>query len=261
MSVLTDLFGSKPTVPNMPQISLGQMQQAATQSNISALPGAENLVSKSNQFSQDQIAKMLENAIPGYSGMMAEQGSDLSSMIRGQIPTDVSNAIQNSAAGKSLGEGIAGSGAARDLVARDLGLTSLNLMETGMATADKWVGEMASIEQPSMMKVESMFVSPEQQYQATNEQNVQQFQRNWMQSQVSAMPDPVASGIMNMAQSAIGSMRGGSGDGGTQPQSYAGIGGMGGDGGFGASTDLSGLNFTPVGAGMGDMGIFGGFGM
>ena len=170
--------------------------------------------------------------------------------------------IQNSAAGKSLGEGIAGSGASRDLVARDLGLTSLNLMETGMQTAQKWVGEMASIEEPSMMKVESMFVSPEQQYQATNEQNTQQFQRNWMQSQVNAMPDPVSSGIMSMAQSMIGSMRGGSGGGGAQPQSYAGIGGMGGGGGFGASTDLGGMDFTSVaGSGMGDMGSFGSFGM
>jgi hypothetical protein len=62
-----------------------------------------------------------------------------------------------------------------------------------------------------MMNLTSMFITPEQQYQAQNEQNVQQFQRNWMKPQVEAMPDPVLSGINQEIMDIIKAFAGGMG--------------------------------------------------
>jgi hypothetical protein len=208
-SFLNGIFGSTPSVPNLPTISLPGMQTQSIAANQAALPGAESLTSAANQFSEGQIASMLNFAVPGYSNMAGTASKNIQSMELGQIPGDVQSAIQESAAATSLGGGYGGSGMARDLVARDLGLTSLNLMDKGMQTAQSWIGQMASIEEPQMTNVAQSFITPMQEYQTTNEQNMQQFQRQWMANQVKAMPDPVMSGINNEVMSLMTSYLGG----------------------------------------------------
>ena len=146
-----DLFGSKPVVPTLPKLNLGTEQGTAIQNNTQNLPGAENLVGKANQFSIDQINQMLEQAVPGYSGMVKTLTGTINSELHGQIPTDVSQQVQNSAAARAMGGGYGGSGAHGDLVARDLGLTSLNLTQQGLSSMESWTKTAASLYEPSMM--------------------------------------------------------------------------------------------------------------
>lgn len=90
-----------------------------------------------NQANMTQLQQMLNTALPGYQGMVAQMGANTSSMLQGQIPVDVQQAIARQAAAGSLASGIGGvSGAGAALTtnaatARSLGLTSLNLQETG----------------------------------------------------------------------------------------------------------------------------------
>lgn len=210
------LFGRKPNLPSIQKLDLGQEQKTAIGSNQANLPAAENLVGQANQFSQSQIDSMISHIIPNFKDISATAGTNIESELKGQIPQDVQDAIQNSAAARSLGAGTEGSGMARDLVARDLGLTSLNLTNRGLASAESWMKETASIYEPSMMKVGSMFITPEQQYAADNEQNLQQFQNQWMRNQIDAMPDPVIRGVQDTVMQLISAVRGGSS---TPPQS------------------------------------------
>src|ERR1700744_3226326 len=143
-NLLGNLLGgtSKPSVPAWQNISLPQQQAAAIAANTAALPGTEALVSSSNQFSHDQISKMLEQAIPGYNSIVGSASSNIESMLKGEIPTDVSQAVQSSDAAQAIGGGYAGTGAAKNLVARDLGLTSLNLTQQGINSAQSWISSM-----------------------------------------------------------------------------------------------------------------------
>lgn len=229
---LSDLYGSKPTVPTLPKLNLPSEQATATQANISNLPATEQLVGAANTFTRQQIQQMLASVIPNYNEITGSATTDIASMLKGEIPTDVSNALQTSAAARALTGGFAGSGMHGDLVARDLGLTSLNLMDKGITSAESWMSMMDQMYSPGMLNVSSMFITPMQEYQTANEQNVQQFQRQWMQSQISAMPDPELTGLLADI-SAASPMALPIGSGGEQGWAMGLLGGGGGAGGGG----------------------------
>lgn len=160
---ISSLFGSKAHVPYLQQLDLGTEQGKAISSNQANLPAAENLVSQANIFSTNQINQMLQSVIPGYSGIVSGASGNIQSMLKGEVPTDVAQQIQNSAAARAIGGGYGGSGAHANLVARDLGLTSLDLTQKGISSAQSWISSMASHYEPSMMNVKDMFITPAQQ--------------------------------------------------------------------------------------------------
>ncbi len=203
-------FGSKPNVPRWNDINLGVEQGKAIDSNTAALTGSEALVSSANAFSQDQIRKMLEGAIPGFSNIVGNVSSDIESLLKGEIPQDVASAVQSNAAGRALEGGYGGSGASRSLVARDLGLTSLDLTQKGIGSAQNWMQTMNSLYAPGEINVSSMFVTPEQMFNAdlTNQQN--KWGVKWLHNQVAAMPDPqtaaIAKDVGGMTDSLVSSL-------------------------------------------------------
>lgn len=233
-SFFDQFFGSKPKVPTLPTLNLGTEQQKSIAANQAALPGAEALVGKSNQFSIDQINKMLEQAIPGYSNIAKTISSNIASEVSGQIPSDVQQQLQDSTAAQALAGGYGGSGAHGNLVARDLGLTSLNLTQQGLSSMESWTKTAASIYEPSMISVGSMFITPQQQASFDVSQNEAQFQRQWMQNQISAMPAPWSADLHQTVAEVLSAYGGG----GTQGNPYMSAGGAGG-GGFGG-IDFSG---------------------
>jgi hypothetical protein len=192
---LSGVFGSKPTVPNLPHLNLSTEQGKAIASNQANLPAAEQLTSAANAFSQQQIQAMLAQAIPGYQNLVQGVTGDISSMVSGQLPADVRAQIQQSTAASAVAGGYGGSGMAGNLTARDLGLTSLNLTQQGISSAQSWMQQMNNMFGPSMLNVSSMFVSPQQQAAFDVEERNAQFQRQWMESQISAMPDPMLRGL------------------------------------------------------------------
>jgi len=241
-NVAGDILGGveKPKVPDWKDINLATEQGKAIAANQAALPGAEALVSASNSFSQDQITKMLEQAIPGYSSIVGSASDNIESMLKGEIPTDVSQAVQTNAATRSLEGGYGGSGMSRNLVARDLGLTSLDLTGKGLASAQSWMQSMNSIFRPGMLDVSSMFVSPQQMFQDTMQNQEQAWNVQWLKNQIKAMGDPT--------WTAIGQFVGGIGD----AMASIAIGKMGGDSSIPAGGGSSG------GVGGGGMNMGGG---
>jgi hypothetical protein len=107
-----------------------------------------------------------------------------------------------------------------------------------------------------MMNLQSMFLSPTQQYAMQNEQANQQFQRKWMQAQIDASPDPVLAGINAEVMSLAAAYLGGSAKQSDYTQNYSGVsggGGLGGyEGGWGSSSSgLPGGTTQPSGGNMG----------
>lgn len=177
------VFGTKPRVAEYVPTDLGVEAGRAVRSNIQNLPDIRNL---------------LEQLLPGYSEMVKTGSANTLSLLRGEIPKDVQDSIQRTSAFKSLQGGYAGSGMSRALTARDIGRTSLDLIDQGGNSAQRW----AAITQGSASPYVVTAPAQAAQIERNNlyDQAVKQFGFN-----VAAAPDPGAAGIFNL-QTALGAM-------------------------------------------------------
>lgn len=188
-------FPSKPNVPAWQNLSLSNAQTQAIAANQAALPASQGLVSGVNQFTRDQIQQMLEQAIPGFQKIAGSASSTISDLLAGKIPGDVQQAVQSASAARAVGGGYGGTGMHSNLVARDLGLTSLDLTGKGLSSAQSWLQTMNSIYSPGMMNVSSMFISPMQQFETEMQNQEAAWGVNWLQNQINALPDPATAAI------------------------------------------------------------------
>lgn len=185
-------FGSKVKVPELPKVDLSQEQKSAIAENQGALPDANRLASSVNAFNSAELQKLMAQAFPFFNQMLGKASSSTADLLAGNVPSDVSSAVGRSAAARALAGGYGGTGAANALTARDLGRTTLDLQQQGLSN----FGALTQISQAVMPKpfdVTSMFMTPLQRATWTNEQNLQQFQRNTAQAQQDAAASPFGS--------------------------------------------------------------------
>ena len=90
-----------------------------------------------NQANMAQLQDLLNQALPGYQGMVGQMSGNVRSLLAGAVPQDVQDQIQRSTAYQNLISGIGGPGGAGGALtrnaatARSLGLTSLSLQQMG----------------------------------------------------------------------------------------------------------------------------------
>lgn len=196
-SILDKLFGKKPEVPELPQIRPGDVQKDAISENLAALPQAEALAGQASAANIRNLLQSLEMSMPGAFGQARQ---NVGAQLRGEIPTDVSQQVQRISAETGLNLGIAGGQLGRNLTARDLGLTSLNLQQQGLSN-------FASLSQPflgSSMDATSMFFSPSQRLNFAVGERAAQFQTEFLRNQISAAPDPGLRGVFDTTMEIVG---------------------------------------------------------
>lgn len=119
-------------IANTPGVDFGSAAGEVVSAGKQNLPGALDFTKGVNLGAQKDIQSVLDQAIPGYSPMQATRAGQVSSFLRGELPADVAKAVTANAAGRALEGGYGGTPAGRNLEARDLGLTSLDLIGKGM---------------------------------------------------------------------------------------------------------------------------------
>lgn len=119
-------------IANMPGVDLNTVYSDTTQAGIGAVGGANELATKLNRSSSTDLQNILGTAIPGYAGLQATRAGQVGTMLKGELPSDVTDAVSRRAAAHSVAGGYGGSGMARNLEGRDLGLTSLDIIGKGM---------------------------------------------------------------------------------------------------------------------------------
>lgn len=222
------LSGKKPRIPEYSTINFDEEQTGATRGNIRSLPLLETLASRVNEFSADELTKQLERVFPGYGAMLAKGTETIRSQMRGEIPEDVRRQIGQTSAEKARGGGYYGSEFGGNLEARDLGLTSLDIINRGLSTAERWM--QSAVARAPQFDFTKMFISPQERINVHLYENQQKFQRDLMKARVDAMPEPWETALKNFfdnveesGQAALGAYAGG--------QMGGGMGGGGGGGG------------------------------
>lgn len=112
---------------NLPGIDIGSVM---AESSLNA-PRAREMEAQRNAISRDQLLESLGIQIPGYQQGQAQRTLNAMSLLRGELPPDVAAQIQRKAAGQAVQGGYAGSAAGRNLVARDIGRSSLDMSNLG----------------------------------------------------------------------------------------------------------------------------------
>lgn len=233
-----ELLGKRPDVPAVPELSLPEEQRKAVEANLAIAPEAAKL----SAFSQEQINKMMEMAIPGFAGMRTKIAGNIDALLRGDIPMDVSQQVKRQGAGRALTGGFAGTDMASNLVARDLGLTSLGLTREGLSSAESWIQQMEQLFSPSQALFTGMMITPAQQFAAASQERDLQFQRDWLQEQINSLPAPWAAAFKEAVQSALSIYSGAN----VTPSAYStkgGFGNIGSSGGGGGDGGYNGINW------------------
>ena len=237
MGFFSELYGRKPELPQMPTVSAQESQRKALQGNLDNMGLMTSLGSNVNQFTRDEIGRMREAATPGFSRIQDLGTRTVESMMRGELPTDVSNLLQRNSAARSLAGGYGGSGMQRSLNLRDLGLTSLDMTQKGLSSAMNWLQVMEAPYKDKEFNIASMMFTPTQQAAFDVEERDKRYQWSWMNEQLQSMSDPTTRGLWNFGSSlggAIGSPGPGLGSIGQNAAGMFGsVAGLGGGGGFG----------------------------
>ena len=192
-SLFGGLFGGKkPKVPELKPIDFANEQQQAIQQNIASLQPATELAQRTTAAEQSQLETQLRRAIPGYDQLIAQAGKNIGASLRGEVSQDVASQLQRSAAGRALGGGFGGgTGMGRNLSARDLGLTSMQIQNQGLAQAQNFIQQQRTMGMAQPFSVSSMFVTPAQRIGAIQQQQQLQYGRDLTAAQVAAAPSPM----------------------------------------------------------------------
>lgn len=182
---LSDFLADTPEVPHFKPVDTTTEQRRATTGNIANFGDISQLAGMANMFNQEQLNRMIEMGAPGYQEMLGTTRGRVNSLLSGELPADVMSNVERSAAHRALSGGYGGSGMARNLVARDLGLTSLDMITKGIDAGNRWMAS-ARAGTTGQFDPTSMFVTPQQRIATTMQNRTNQWNRNWLDSQVDA---------------------------------------------------------------------------
>lgn len=263
MASISDLIhGKKPEVAKFVETDPIEQLQKLLRGEISSW---DDITQLSNLY-QDYMMGAYEAAIPGFADILSQGGADTLSLlqsaaplIEGEIPEDVKSQVLRSSAFQSLMGGTAGSPMASALQARDLGLTSLDLMNKGANlltaggnSAQRW----ASLAQGTILPPTASMYSPAWFAEFQANQEAQRLANKQFQFNVEAAPDPAWRDRAELLASYGGmALGGGIGGGGKGTGTTMGETSWGsnlaqgtGVGTYGSPTVGAGYNFSPFNA-------------
>lgn len=201
-NILGGLFGGlfggkKPKVPALERIDAGEVQGQTVQQNQETLAAAAALGREVNRANVAAAQQVLDMSLPGQRQQATQ---NVLAQLRGEIPADVAQQVGRSSAAQGFNLGIQGSQLGRNLTARDLGLTSLQIQQQGLQN----MAGLAQLTTPTPFNVQSMFFSPQQRLQFAQQERNTRFNRDLMAAGVAAAPSPqqaaMGNAIANFAQ-------------------------------------------------------------
>ncbi len=163
--------GKSPPQVKTTQLSLpnfgGSLDQYLSQQG--KLGPLQDMLNQENKLSNTGWQDQLSSLDPNLMRSVSQLGQNTLSDLQGQLPQDVQTQIQNDTAFQALQGGFAGTGMARNLTARDLGLTSLNLQNTGAQNLSTDLSDLTALN-PANASLSSLLFSPQQLLQRSDNQ-------------------------------------------------------------------------------------------
>lgn len=228
---LSALWENKPEVPDFHWTDLVQQQLQTAEGNLQSLELGEQIGSDVNDFMRGERAKTLAG-VPGLDDLETQTVDNLKRWLSGELGDDLTSTVQRGANARAFSGGYQGSGMGRNLEARDLGLTGLQLQQSAVPLAGQYMSGATGRRAIPEWNPASMFINPMAAAEFNARQSNQMFNRDWLAERIKNQPEPWQQSIMDstaaasaagdqllmsyagMAMGSPGGMMGGSGGGG-----------------------------------------------
>ena len=126
------LLKKKPKIPTYKPVNQQAAQESAIAANLASFGKASELADMTAQADQERLDSILASIYPQYRETALSAGSAIQDMIAGRLPNQDQQMTMRRAAERSMLGGYANTGAGRNLTARDLGLSSLQMTQAGL---------------------------------------------------------------------------------------------------------------------------------
>jgi hypothetical protein len=216
--ILSDIFGTKPNIAPYEPTIFSEEQLRALKENINAFPE----ITKLGDLYQTYMTDAYNRAIPGFSDILATGGKLTQQMqatageeLAGKIPQDVVDLVNRSSAYQNLMAGTAAggpSGMAMSNTARNLGLTSLDMISKGaelQQTAGNAAARWAGLAGGLIMGPSGFLVTPAMQAELTMSNRLHKQATEQLRENVKAAPDPIAKGLSDIVENLTAAYLGG----------------------------------------------------
>jgi len=234
MGFLNKIFGDKVKVPKFKEIDPDKEIDEAFKSIQQRLPEGQRVARSIAEADTETALAVLEQFAPGSQAAIRQQMQNIQAGLRGELPADVQRAITDRAAAQAFAGGFGGSGAARSLELRDLGLTSLQRIDTAMGQSAQAFATIRGL-MPQQQSVGSMFLSPAARINLAQSERNMQYERDLLAAREAAKADPVTKGLVDVGVKVAGAALGA---------------GLGGGMGSSLGTSLASAGGSGIGAGI-----------
>jgi len=208
MGFLNKIFGDKVKIPKFKEIDPDAEIDEAFKSIQQRLPEGQRVAKSIAEADTETALAVLEQFAPGSQAAIRQQMQNIQAGLRGELPEDVRNLIIDRSAAQAQFGGFGGSGFARALELRDLGLTSLQRIDTAMNQSAQAFATIRGL-MPQQQSVGSMFLSPADRINLARAERNMQYERDLAAAQERAKADPVTSGLVKAGATLIGGAIGG----------------------------------------------------
>ncbi len=194
MGFLNKIFGSKVKVPKFKEIDPDAEIDKAFRSIQQRMPEGKRVARSIAEADAETALAVLEQFAPGSQAAIQQQMQNIQAGLRGELPEDVQRFIIDRSVAQARQGGFGGSQAATFGELRNLGLTSLQRIDTAMNQSAQAFQTIRGL-MPQQQSVGNMFLTSQQRVALAERERDAQFQRDMQAAQVAAQPDPVTGGI------------------------------------------------------------------
>lgn len=165
------LMKKKPKIPTYKKVDQTKEQEAGIAANLASFDQAKQLADQTTAADQDRLDSILTRTMPDYRKNLAAASSAVGDMLSGKLGIGDQAYSMRQSAERGGALGLAGSGAGRNLTARDLGLTSFQMQQYGLGAFNQLSSNVRQNYTVAPMSTAFSYTSPQQRIQNAMQDN------------------------------------------------------------------------------------------
>lgn len=176
---------TRPKVPKFTPIDYTGEQSQAILGNLKNLDNLSELGSKTTEQLMSQLLASMEKFSPGLLDLITKNTANLKRGMAGEVPLDVENMLKRKGAEMGVSTGTIGSDFNKYGTLRNLGLTSLDIINKSQDSFARWMDSIPKVS----FDFTRMFQSPAERVQLSQWNTAMKWNRDWLSNQIKALPN------------------------------------------------------------------------